>query len=74
MKSESEMVCFFTLGNQGVEHNDYTGWEEEPNVRLAWNVHRQAAVMGGSVAPPVRTPSRIDRDLAETRPSQLGHP
>ena len=45
-----------------VEHNDYTGFEVEPSVRLAFTPdQRQTAWAALSRA--IRTPSRIDRDL-----------
>lgn len=50
-----------TLGTK-VEHNDYTGLELEPSVRVAWTPTGQA-MMWGAVSRAVRTPSRIDRDL-----------
>jgi iron complex outermembrane receptor protein len=54
---------FLTLGSK-VEHNDYTGFEYEPNVRLQWNYASQQMVWA-AVSRAVRTPSRIDRDLRE---------
>jgi iron complex outermembrane receptor protein len=50
-----------TLGTK-VEHNDYTGFEVEPSVRLAWRPDLQQTIWG-AVSRAVRTPSRIDRDL-----------
>lgn len=50
-----------TLGSK-VEHNDYTGFEFEPSVRLAWTPTRQQTVWT-ALSRAVRTPSRIDRDL-----------
>lgn len=50
-----------TLGSK-VEHNDYTGLEIEPNVRLQWNPDASQLVWG-AVSRAVRTPSRYDRDL-----------
>jgi iron complex outermembrane receptor protein len=51
----------FTIGSK-VEHNDYTGIEVEPNVRLRWNpTERQ--MFWAAVSRAVRTPSRYDRDL-----------
>ncbi len=50
-----------TVGSK-VEHNDYTGFELEPSVRLAWTPDRQRTIWG-AVSRAVRTPSRIDRDL-----------
>ena len=50
-----------TLGTK-VEHNDYTGSEIEPSVRLAWHPD-QKQTLWGAVSRAIRTPSRIDRDL-----------
>ncbi|HKT73875.1 MAG TPA: TonB-dependent receptor [Steroidobacteraceae bacterium] len=50
-----------------VEHNDYTGYEFEPNVRLQWNGVPQQTIWS-AVSRAARTPSRIDRDLAEPAP------
>lgn len=50
-----------TLGTK-FEHNEYTGFEFQPNARLAWlPTARQTAWTAVSRA--VRTPSRIDHDL-----------
>jgi iron complex outermembrane receptor protein len=53
----------FTFGSK-VEHNDYTGYEFEPGIRLQWNVDSRRMVWG-AISRAVRTPSRIDRDLIE---------
>jgi iron complex outermembrane receptor protein len=45
-----------------LEHNDYTGFEIEPNVRWQWNVQPQE-LLWAAVSRAVRTPSRYDRDL-----------
>jgi iron complex outermembrane receptor protein len=50
-----------TLGTK-VEHNDYTGFEVEPSVRLAWRPD-QKQTLWSAISRAVRTPSRIDRDL-----------
>jgi iron complex outermembrane receptor protein len=43
------------------ERNDYTGWENQPNARLAWTpTERQT--LWAAVSRAVRTPSRLDRD------------
>ncbi len=47
-----------------VEHNDYTGYEVEPNVRLQW-ILASNQTLWSAVSRAARTPSRIDRDLAE---------
>jgi iron complex outermembrane receptor protein len=54
-------VLYATLGSK-FEHNDYTGFEYQPNFRLAWLV-TESNTLWGSVARAVRTPSRIDRDF-----------
>jgi iron complex outermembrane receptor protein len=45
-----------------VEHNNYTGAEYLPSLRLAWNPDARQLVWG-SLARTVRAPSRIDRDF-----------
>ena len=50
-----------TVGTK-VEHNDYTGIEWEPSLRLAWTPERTQTVWA-AFSRAVRTPSRIDRDL-----------
>jgi iron complex outermembrane receptor protein len=50
-----------TLGSK-FEHNDYTGFEAQPNVRLAlYPTKRQT--LWGAVSRAVRTPTRIDQDF-----------
>jgi iron complex outermembrane receptor protein len=44
------------------EHNDYTGLEHLPSVRLAWKVSPHMMTWG-AVSRAVRAPSRIDREL-----------
>lgn len=41
-------------------HNEYTGWEWQPSVRLAWTSHYQT--IWAAVSRAVRTPSRFDVD------------
>lgn len=48
----------FTLGTK-VEHNDYTGFEEEPSGRLQWQA-TQKQMFWASVSRAVRMPSRVD--------------
>jgi iron complex outermembrane receptor protein len=55
-----------TLGTK-LEHNDYTGFEWEPNGRLQWNVAADQ-MLWSAVSRAVRTPSRIDSDLREPNP------
>jgi iron complex outermembrane receptor protein len=56
----------FTLGTK-LEHNDYTGFEFEPDARLSWTLSSSQAVWA-AVSRAVRTPSRIDHDLSEGTP------
>jgi iron complex outermembrane recepter protein len=57
----------FTAGSK-LEHNDYTGYEVEPSVRLQWNPSANQTLWS-AISRAVRTPSRIDHDLAEPAPS-----
>ena len=50
-----------TLGTK-VEHNDYTGWEVQPNGRIAW-VPNERHTLWGAVSRAVRTPSRANDDI-----------
>jgi|SRR6185437_8806738 len=53
-----------------LEHNDYTGWELEPNTRLNWIFHNNQALWA-AISRAVRTPSRVDHDEREPGASQL---
>ncbi|HWW20454.1 MAG TPA: TonB-dependent receptor [Steroidobacteraceae bacterium] len=59
----------FVLGTK-LEHNDYTGWELQPNARLRWTFMEGQAVWA-AVSRAVRTPSRVDRDLYEAPPPRF---
>jgi iron complex outermembrane recepter protein len=59
----------FTLGTK-LEHNDYTGFEFEPDARLSWVLNSSQALWA-AVSRAVRTPSRIDVDLSEGTPPYL---
>ena len=50
-----------TLGSK-LEHNDYSGFEYEPSVRLAWTPDDRQTIWS-AVSRAVRSPSRIDRDF-----------
>jgi iron complex outermembrane receptor protein len=54
---------FLTMGTK-LEHNDFTGLEWEPNIRLKWTPS-STQNLWAAVSRAVRTPSRLDRDLAE---------
>ena len=45
-----------------LEHNDFSGFEYQPNVRLAWAVD-PSQTLWGSVSRAVRTPSRGEHDV-----------
>lgn len=49
-----------TLGTK-VEHNDYTGWELQPNARFLWHIDDRNTLWG-AVSRAVRTPSRVEHD------------
>jgi iron complex outermembrane receptor protein len=53
------------------EHNDYTGWEYLPSVRLAWRLQHNR-LLWGAISRAVRTPTRIDRELFIAAPPPLG--
>ncbi|MFL6604655.1 MAG: TonB-dependent receptor plug domain-containing protein, partial [Steroidobacteraceae bacterium] len=58
-----------TVGSK-LEHNDYTGFEVEPNVRLQWS-WTPSQTLWSAISRAARTPSRIDRDLAEPAPPAI---
>jgi iron complex outermembrane receptor protein len=58
-----------TLGSK-IEHNDYTGFEFEPNVRLMWSGLKNQTIWS-AISRAVRTPSRVDEDLKEATPPLL---
>jgi iron complex outermembrane receptor protein len=47
-----------------IEHNDYTGYEFEPNIRAQWTA-TASQTLWSAISRAARTPSRVDRDLAE---------
>jgi iron complex outermembrane receptor protein len=51
-----------TLGSK-FEHNDFTGFEVQPGLRLGWKLQERLFTWG-SVARAVRTPNRLDHDVA----------
>jgi len=55
---------FLTLGSK-FEHNDYSGFEVQPNVRLQWNIDG-TKMAWASAARAVRTPSQLEQDLQIT--------
>jgi iron complex outermembrane receptor protein len=53
-----------------VEHNDYTGFQYEPNLRITWTGWQNQAFWG-AISRAVRDPSRIDSDMKEATPPLL---
>ncbi|MEZ5580022.1 MAG: TonB-dependent receptor [Candidatus Competibacteraceae bacterium] len=43
-----------------IEHNDYTGWEWQPSIRMLWTVHPDHRLWA-AISRNVRTPSRGER-------------
>lgn len=58
-----------TLGTKA-EHNDYTGLEWEPNIRLNWSIN-QEHMTWAAISRAVRMPSRIDREIRQPMPPNL---
>ncbi|MCK5229802.1 MAG: TonB-dependent receptor, partial [Desulfobulbaceae bacterium] len=56
-----EDCLWLTIGSK-FEHNDYTGYEIQPNARLFWAPHTDHKVWA-SVGRAVRTPSRMEDDI-----------
>ncbi|HTE41989.1 MAG TPA: TonB-dependent receptor, partial [Steroidobacteraceae bacterium] len=52
---------FLTLGSK-FEHNDFTGFEIQPNARLQW-IDGEEQTAWSSIARAVRTPSELEHDL-----------
>jgi iron complex outermembrane receptor protein len=50
-----------------LEHNDYTGFEHQPSVRLTWRIDDRS-VAWAAVSRAVRTPARLNTDLRLTAP------
>jgi iron complex outermembrane receptor protein len=61
-----------TLGSK-FEHNDFTGFEFQPNLRIGWHAAPDL-FLWGSVARAVRTPNRLDSDIALYCPPPDGYP
>jgi iron complex outermembrane receptor protein len=57
---------FLTVGSK-FGHNDYTGYEHQPNIRLAWHPDGRQTLWS-AVSRGVRIPSRLDDDLILTIP------
>ncbi|WP_207188571.1 TonB-dependent receptor plug domain-containing protein [Thiocystis minor] len=67
LQDEIELVSErlrLTLGSK-VEHNEYTGLEVQPNLRLLWKASEQSSLWG-AVSRAVRTPSRAELSASVT--------
>ncbi|HWN06219.1 MAG TPA: TonB-dependent receptor, partial [Steroidobacteraceae bacterium] len=58
---------YLTIGTK-LGHNDYTGVENQPNIRLAWHPDNRQTLWS-AVSRGVRIPSRLDHDLVLTVPA-----
>ena len=56
---------FLTVGSK-FEHNDYTGFEVQPNLRLSWLASREQTLWT-AISRAIRIPSRLDSDVQLTR-------
>ncbi len=54
----SEDLWYLTLGTK-MEHNDYTGLEFEPSVRLLWTPDEKRSIWG-AISRAVRTPAHVE--------------
>lgn len=55
---------FLTLGSK-FEHNEYTGTEIQPNIRLQWHLNPDQSFWS-AISKAVRTPTPIEQDLTST--------
>ncbi len=53
---------YLTLGTK-LEHNDYTGFEHEPSVRLTWLPGGGPGTLWAAVSEAVRVPARLNTDV-----------
>ena len=64
--------CALTLGTK-LEHNDFSGFEVQPSVRLAWTP-RDDHTLWAAVSRAVRVPTRFERDIAIDVSDPAGNP
>lgn len=62
----------FTAGIR-LDRNDYTGWEYQPDARVAWKPSAERLVWG-AVSRAVRAPARFDRDVIRPLGGVFGGP
>jgi len=65
-------TLYGTVGSK-FEYNDYTGFEVQPNVRLAWHPTKNQIVWG-AISRAVRTPSSIEEDVSLAAFTTAGAP
>jgi iron complex outermembrane receptor protein len=56
-----------------LDRNDYTGWEYQPDARVAWRASAEQLVWG-AVSRAVRVPARFDRDVIRPQGGVFGGP
>jgi iron complex outermembrane receptor protein len=56
-----------------LDRNDYTGWEYQPDARVAWTASAEHLVWG-AVSRAVRVPARFDRDVIRPQGGVFGGP
>lgn len=56
-----------------LDRNDYTGWEYQPDLRLAWKPSAEALIWG-AISRGVRAPARFDRDVIRPLGGIFGGP
>lgn len=56
-----EDLLYFTVGSK-FSHNDFSGFEYQPTIRLLWTPDERRT-MWGSISRAVRTPTRTEEDL-----------
>jgi len=61
-----------TIGTK-LEHNDFSGAEVQPSGRIAWEISAQQTAWA-AVSRAVRTPTRLERDIAINATSPLADP
>ena len=60
-------------GGIRLDRNDYTGWEYQPDARLAWKASAQQLAWG-AVSRAVRVPARFDKDVIRPQGGVFGGP
>ena len=61
-----------TLGTK-LEHNDFSGFEVQPSVRLAW-LPRDDHTLWAAISRAVRVPTRFERDVSVDASDPAGNP